>query len=174
MENKNPIVIFDLDDCLLHYNKHFVEWIFTNKYTQIDTHDTSTWYKPEFIFEFNHSERFIQRDRLPLYYTFRRLHSELKHPCILSACGEGLEGEVQDALGMEYFNTFFIKCVNSSYDKYKALDELKETWNVLVIDDKKETIEWCKKHGIKAILANQDIDLVNSMVYNHMYGKLSQ
>lgn len=170
--NKQPLVIFDLDDCLLHYSKHYVGWVFSSKYTEIDTHDTNTWFNPKFIYEFNHSEKFIQRDRLPLYYTFRRILSELGNAVVLSSCGEGLEEEVQDALGVTMHEWLHnITCVNTPYDKYKKIEIAHYKFDVLVIDDKKETIDWCKAHGIKAILANQNIDLVNSMIYNHINGE---
>lgn len=162
---KPPLIIFDLDDCLLHYTKHYVAWVFTTKFTSIDTHNTTTWYAPEFIYEFNHSDYFTQRDKLPLYQTFRGLHLATKNLAVLTACGRGLESAVAKALGISHE---FILCVGSSNDKYEVLSEVRGMYDILMVDDKQDTIEWCERAKIPSILANQDIDKVNEVIYNHI------
>lgn len=154
---KPKLIIWDFDDTLFKWTPHFITWLFNNHLHDINTHDTKTWFQLEFIKEFNNSEYFLRRDDIEgcqqLYLTISLLFPEIKQ-VILSACGKGLQSKLYTIMKQQkngrfdYIKLEDIECENSSHDKYQHILKHAETHEVFVIDDKKETIEFCRKNNI--------------------------
>lgn len=155
---KPKMIIWDFDDTLFKWSPHYVTWLFNNHPYDIDTHDTKTWFNLDFIKEFNNSPSFLERDDnngyQELYYFISCYRPDINQ-VILSACGKGLQSKLYDIMKRQkngYFDTIKledIECEDSSYDKYQHILKHTETHEVFVIDDKKETIEFCHKNNIK-------------------------
>lgn len=171
---KPKMIIWDFDDTLFHWTKHFIKWLFENKLSEIDIHDTATWFTRDFVYEFNNSKHFIRRDpicdNLDLFgFTLRsRNYCDVK---ILSACGKGLNEKIAKILLMkcylwDYRGDDFqsiIECENNSQDKYKHLLEHAKTHELLVIDDKQETVRFCRENGILAV-CNKDFNNLRKII----------
>ena len=113
----------------------------------------------DFIKEFNNSKYFLKRDDIDgyqeLYYLISFFKPDIKQ-VILSACGKGLQSKLYDIMKNQKNGRFDnilledIECEDSSHDKYQHILKHAETHEVFVIDDKKETIEFCRKNNIRA------------------------
>jgi len=165
---KPPLVVYDLDDCLFYWSKHFVTWLFEHKLPEIDTHDTKTWFTSKHIYEFNHSDNFYNREPMPLHTVFVN-NKHFTNWKVLSACGSDLKTNVMSLLGLNKWDLAHITCVDDSVSKYEHLTEWSKEYNVLMIDDKLSTINWCNENNIHAVLSTNHNQVIRRIREHFSY-----
>lgn len=146
---KSNMIIWDVDNTLFYWTKHYVEWIFTKNLHRIDTHNSSTWFKKEFIVEFNtNKERFTNRDKTDLFAVFETSLNRCQN-IILSACGKHSHSYLVEMVA-PYVSEGRVFTVDCATEKQSIISSYKELGlDVLVVDDKVETAEYCRNNNIK-------------------------
>ena len=164
---KRNLIIWDVDDTLIYWAKHFVEWMFTKNLHKIDTHDPRTWFKHEFIVEFNtNRERFTSREKTDLFAVFETSINRCQN-IILSACGRHSHSYLLEIFA-PYISESRIFTVDCASEKQKIILNYRDLGlNVLVVDDKTDTARFCRDNQIH-VACNRPVfelvDIVNRFI----------
>jgi hypothetical protein len=142
------LIVCDVDDYLISWTPHYIKWLWDKKLSEIDTYDSKTWFRDDFIFqEFNKTYMF-KWQRSPIKGTCDFIKERLRaNDCdilFVSACGANNSHQytaLAVVLGTELYESkipLTLVCVDHSYEKIDMVKEYlvnKSYDKILVLDD---------------------------------------
>lgn len=145
--NKPLCLVWDVDDTIIQWTQPFIEWLFHYKINEIDTHDSVSWFSKKYINGFNSSRYFIERKGIPKHINMLNHYKNSCKNIILTACGKENTENMLKCLTTKglFFETHIVDC---STEKYEHILELSKHYTVVVLDDKRSTLEFCEKNNI--------------------------
>ena len=163
---KPKLLIVDVDDTVIYWSPKYVEWLFKNNLHKIDTHEASEWFKYKtWINEFNfQSHEFYQRERIEPMCKLVESYMGKVEVLFFSACGK-LAYDRQESLLQRHITYigWKFRTVENSHEKVSEIFELSREYDIIVLDDKIETVVDLNKGGIKA-LSSSDTKFVKSFI----------
>ena len=173
---QNNLIVCDVDDYLICWIPHYIEWLWSNKLSEIDTYDSTTWFKPEYIFkEFNKTHVFAnKRSRIDstCHFIKERLYSKDCDVLFVSACGkENLHQykTLSIALDIPLYEpkiTLNLVCVDHSPQKIKVVKEHLRNNSydkILVLDDNLKTCQLFQEHVKCETYNKHDYETLNNI-----------
>ncbi len=163
---KPKLLIVDVDDTVIYWSPKYVEWLFKNYLHRIDTHNSNEWFKnKDWIAEFNNnSNEFYQRGRIESMCKLVESYIGKVEVLFFSACGQSAYDRQESMLQRHItFIGWKLKVADSSHEKVSEIWKLRNKYDIIVLDDKEETVLDLHKDGITA-LSSSDTKFVKSFI----------
>lgn len=171
---KNNLLVVDVDDTVVHWTKHYIDWLFTYKIQHIDTHNPNSWFNKDYIDQFNYqSDSFLYRHKIQSMCNIIEAIKEDSgcEVLFLSACGEVAHDRQSKVLDKCNFTfNYKFETVEASHQKLIYINNIKHNYSsVVLLDDKEETVQGFIDNGIKAY-SSKNIRLIYNNVLSE-FGK---
>jgi predicted secreted acid phosphatase len=151
-KRKTKVLFVDVDDTLIYWFPHYIQWLFKKNFeqgTDLDTHDIVTMVHPKTYMEFNQSNFFVNKREVivPIYTFVKSCESRGVEIIFVSACGREVAANQHLALSNVFshiedfeYKTFVF---DTSNEKIEFINNIvtKQNIHAMLLDDKRETCE---------------------------------
>jgi hypothetical protein len=148
MERSKMKIYIDLDDTLLYWLPEYIDWLYSNKFKDIDTHNPDTWFKLSYVIDYNNNYEHIDRFKTPLgkwFMHYVNMNPEIIYKVIIITARNLDVRSIKHVKKTieENFNFDIDFICTGRFPKHYFIS----TENIL-IDDKRQTLQDCQNKGI--------------------------
>ena len=150
-KRKTKVLFVDVDDTLIYWFPHYLQWLFKNKFdsgADFDTHDVLKMVQPDMYMDFNLSLEFVENRKViqPIFKFVKNCFFRGVEIVFVSSCGQqaGFNqrlslSKVFEKTDVQYKTVIF----NTSQEKIDYINNIvtKQDINAMLLDDKRETCE---------------------------------
>ena len=150
-KRKTKVLFVDVDDTLIYWFPHYIQWLFKNKFesgADFDTHNIVKMVEPSMYMDFNTSLDFVENRKVitPIFKFVKNLYFKGVEIIFVSSCGQQAGFNQKLSLNKVFEKTdvhYETVIFNTSDEKIDYINNIvtKQNIHAMLLDDKRETCE---------------------------------